>query len=149
MQYLYCTLIDKYDIDIDKWVRKVSRFSFWIFVAGGILFLFGLALPSVFPAPVLLGGVLLIIVSLVARAVVLVDRMWRKHLQKSARAKSSVVPAVYTCHHCGYQLRGVRGVGCPECGIVRQTFTEDDDIELPPADVRKAVTLTPRVRRPC
>lgn len=132
MQYLYCALIEKCEIDIDKWVRIVSHASFWLFAIGGILFFLGLALPSIFPAPVLLGGVLLIIASLVARAVVLVDRMWRKHRIESARAKSSVVPAVYTCHHCGYQLRGVRGVGCPECGIVRQTFTEDDDIELPP-----------------
>ena len=127
----YNALCENTSLDIDKWIRKVSRFSFWFFVAGGILFFLGLALPSVFPTPVLLGGVLLIIGSLVARAVVLVDRMWRKHPQNSTREKSSVVPELYTCHHCGYQLRGVRGVGCPECGIVRQTFTEDDDIDLP------------------
>ena len=132
MQRFYCALIEKYDIDIDKWIRKVSHISFWLIANGGILFLLGLALPSIFPAPVLLGGELLILGSLIARAIVFVDRRWRKHLKKSARKKSSVVPEVYTCHHCGYQLRGVRGVNCPECGIVRQTYTEDDDIDLPP-----------------
>ena len=28
-------------------------------------------------------------------------------------------PAAYTCSKCGYSLRGVEGIYCPECGMVR------------------------------
>ncbi len=114
-------------LDVDRLFRKLATGSIALLVVGAILFVSGLAMPSTIPSSVPALGLVALIGALALRAVLLVDRIWGFLVGRSPRHRSVLAPPTYTCHKCGYKLRGVKGAFCPECGTVRPVAVNGND----------------------
>ena len=114
-------------MDVDRPFRTLTHASIALLVVGAILFTSALAMPSPIPSFILALGVVALIGALTLRVVVLVDRIWGSFVGRPPRSRSVFAPPTYTCHKCGYKLRGVKGAYCPECGAVRPAPVHGDE----------------------
>ncbi len=95
-----------------------------------LAFVAGLLLPSL-PASAsspgaAIGLVICIVVASAAATLLTVFQGIKGRLPgTSASRLHSGPPAAYECPKCGYGLRGVTGVYCPECGTVRPASSCD------------------------
>lgn len=107
--------------------RRLMVASMTLLFFGAILFVAAMALPNTLPSVLWPLGIMGLIAGLVVLAAVLVDRGLRSLLGLPRRSPSVLPPRSYTCPTCGYTLRGVRGIFCPECGTVRPSPPEEDE----------------------
>ncbi len=114
-------------MDVDRLFRILTRASIALLVVGAILFVGALAMPSTMPSSILALGLMALVGALILRFVVLVDRIWGSLIGRPPRSRSLFAPPTYTCHECGYMLRGVKGAYCPECGAVRPAPVHGDE----------------------
>ena len=112
-------------MDADRLFRGLAHACIALLVVGALLVISALAMPSTIPSSILALGVVAFIGALTLRIVLVVDRFWRSLSGRSRR--SLFAPPTYTCHKCGYKLRGVKGAYCPECGTVRPAPAHGDD----------------------
>jgi len=110
--------------------RRLMVASMILLCMGAVLFVAALAMPNRMPSVVLPLGVMGLIVGLIMLATVIVDRMVRSSLGLPRRSTSLLPPRKYTCPTCGYKLRGVRGIYCPECGTVRPSPVDEEEDDL-------------------
>ena len=64
----------------------------------------------------------MLVASLLALASSLLERLVCQMIGRPTafdRAYSILAPPREGCHACGYAMHGVKGVFCPECGVVR------------------------------
>ena len=111
----------------DRIIRWLRLCSVLIAAAGAVMFVTGLALPSRPGHYILTLGIVALILSLLVWTVLLLDRLWRPLVGLPPRSRSLIAPPTYTCPNCGYMLRGVEGMFCPECGTVRPAPIEGED----------------------
>ena len=114
-------------VDLDRLFRRLTHASIALLVVGAILFVSALAMPSTIPSSVLALGIGALIGALALRVVILGNRIGRFVLGRSPRSRSVFGPMTYTCHECGYELCGVKGAFCPECGTVRPAPAHGDE----------------------
>jgi len=115
-------------VDTDRLFRRMRWAGLVFWVAGGVLLLIAMA-RGVLWSPLSLLGVLFVIVALVLHAVHVVDRMYRFRAGKQQRSRSLFEPTAYVCPECGYALRGLQGIQCPECGTIRPSpLDEHQDV---------------------
>ncbi len=114
-------------MDVDRLFRRLTYASIVLLVPGAFLFIIALAMPSTIPSFILIIGVTALIGALSLWVVVLLDRIWSSLLGRPPRSRSLFAPPTYTCHECGYMLRGVKGAYCPECGAVRPVAVDGDE----------------------
>jgi hypothetical protein len=114
-------------MDTDRLIRWLRWASVVLMLVGAFLIMSALAMPLKVPTFILPIGVLAMIGSFLAWAVVLLDRIWRGLTGRPAQSRSMLAPPSYTCPKCGYLLRGVKGVFCPECGTVRPAPCDGED----------------------
>ena len=105
-------------MDTDQLFRRLTHASIGLLSTGALLFTCALAVPSI-PSVVLPVSLVMLIGALTLWAAVLARRLWHSLLGRPAPDRSVFAPAAYKCHKCGFELRGVEGICCPECGTVR------------------------------
>ena len=98
-------------MDHSRWTYKVSIASYVLFGLSGILILVFLVFSGRLPGFVLGLAVIALIASLTLRAILLIARRL---------GGPDETPREHACHRCGYNLTGVQGINCPECGTVRE-----------------------------
>lgn len=114
-------------VDADRLDRTLTISSLALLVVAATLVICGLALRGTMSGFVLTLGFVALIGALLLRAGVLLGRAWSRLHGRPARRRSLFSPTTYTCHACRYDLRGVEGVYCPECGAVRPAPILGDD----------------------
>ena len=108
---------------IFRWIRLCGVV---VAALGALLFVCGLAMPSGRGGWIPVTGILGLISGMGLWAILLIDRMWRFILGLPPRSRIAAEPPTYRCPTCGYRLRGVEGVYCPECGTVRPAPIEGE-----------------------
>lgn len=113
--------------EVNRTFRRLTRAAIGFLAVGGLLFTFGLALPSSITPLFLAISLVMLIGAFVLWAPGLVRRLWYFILQRPVPDGSTSAPQAYKCHACGYELRGVEGPFCPECGTVRPAPLDDQE----------------------
>ncbi|HRP62344.1 MAG TPA: hypothetical protein PK400_03540 [Phycisphaerales bacterium] len=110
--------------------ERLIRVIMWMGLAslglGAVLFVAALAMPTT-PDALYALGILGLVVGLILHSVAVMDRWIRQMRGLPRRRFVRDDPPVYKCHSCGYELQGVRGVYCPECGTVRPAPLDDHE----------------------
>jgi hypothetical protein len=113
-------------MDFDLAFRRLQWASIILLIVGGIMLVFGLAFPQLLPLPIVMIAIVVLIAALLLRLVTILDHIWRRLNGRPARRPLLFSPTQYTCPNCGYMLRGVEGIHCPECGTIRPAPLDSD-----------------------
>ena len=103
-------------MDHSRWTYSISLASFLLFCLSGIFFVVWLTFSARQPGIVLDLAVMALIVSLTLRVILFIAR----RLRRVHEGGPDEAFREHACHRCGYNLTGVQGINCPECGTVRE-----------------------------
>lgn len=93
-------------------MKRGLHIAIGLLALGGLLCVLGMAM---FNLPMFAVGLVCLVAGMIVR---LFDRRARK-IALQNRASSAEPHAEHCCQQCGYELRHIPGVFCPECGFVR------------------------------
>jgi len=104
-------------MDWDRIFRRLNWVGLGLWIIGGVLLVIGWSVGALWSS-ITVVALLCVLAALMIRLIDGLDRLWM--ITGRTPKKSGLhEPPAYLCPNCGYQLRGVTGIHCPECGTIR------------------------------